>query len=80
MGYKRMRATSLADRHVEALFGQWKAEGLSAGTLKNRLACLRWWAEKVGKVGVLPTDNTQLGVEERRYVTNVDKSKRLAMR
>lgn len=76
-GYRQMRATSLADRHVEALLGQWKAEGLSVGTLKNRLSCLRWWAEKVGKASVIPTDNAQLGIAERRYVTNVDKAKTL---
>lgn len=27
-----------------------EGQGLSAGTLKNRVAHLRWWAEKVGKV------------------------------
>jgi site-specific recombinase XerC len=48
-GFRQMRATSLKEKHVEVLLKRWQAEGLSAGTLKNRLAHLRWWAEKVGK-------------------------------
>jgi hypothetical protein len=50
---------------------------LSAGTLKNRFAHLRWWAEKVGKAGVIPAGNTQLGIPERRFVTNENKSRQL---
>ncbi len=50
---------------------------LSAGTLKNRMVHLRWWAEKVGKAGILPADNTKLGIPERRYVTNESKAKEL---
>ncbi|MCD9007166.1 integrase domain-containing protein [Luteimonas sp. XNQY3] len=76
-GFRQMRATSLKGKHVEALLQRWQAEGLSAGTLKNRMAHLRWWAEKVGKAGILPTDNTKLGVPERRYVTNESKAKEL---
>jgi hypothetical protein len=56
---------------------RWQAEGLSAGTIKNRMAHLRWWAEKVGKAGILPTDNTKLGIPDRRYVTNESKAKEL---
>ncbi len=56
---------------------RWQAEGLSVGTLKNRMAHLRWWAEKVGKAGILPADNTKLGIPERRYVTNESKAKEL---
>jgi hypothetical protein len=49
---------------------------LSAGTLKNRVAHLRWWAEKVGKAGVIPSDNTQLAIPQRQFVTNDDKARR----
>jgi integrase len=50
---------------------------LSAGTLKNRMAHLRWWAEKVGKAGVIPTDNAQLGIAERRFVADENKAREL---
>lgn len=76
-GFRQMRASSLKGKHVEALVERWRNEGLSAGTLKNRLAHLRWWAEKVGKASVIPADNTRLGIPERQHVTNADKSKTL---
>lgn len=46
-GFWQMRATLLKGRHVDVLIARWKGENLSAGTLKNRIAHLRWWAEKV---------------------------------
>jgi integrase len=75
--FRQMRASSLKGKHVEALLERWQTEGLSAGTLKNRLAHLRWWAEKVGKAGVIPADNTRLGIPERRFVTNESKAREL---
>ena len=79
-GFLQMTARSLKGRHVDALRARWQGEGLSAGTLKNRFAHLRWWAEKVGKAGIIPADNTQLGIPERRFVTNEDKSRQLGSR
>jgi len=76
-GFRQMRATSLKSKHVETLLQRWQAEGLSAGTLKNRLAHLRWWAEKVGKAGVIPSYNTQLGIAERRFVADENKAREL---
>lgn len=52
---------------------------LSAGTVKNRLAHLRWWAEKVGKTGLIPADNAQLAVPD-RLVTNENKGRELGNR
>jgi len=40
-GFWQMRATSLKGRHADVLITRWKGEGLSAGTLKNRIAHLR---------------------------------------
>lgn len=79
-GFRQMRAASLKGKHVEALLQRWQTEGLSAGTLKNRMAHLRWWAEKIGKAGILPVDNTKTGIPERRYVTNESKAKELGDR
>lgn len=77
-GFRQMKASSLKGKHVQALLDRWQAEGLSSGTIKNRLSHLRWWAEKIGKAGILPADNTQLGVAERRYVTNISKAQELS--
>ncbi|AHC49776.1 integrase domain-containing protein [Achromobacter xylosoxidans] len=76
-GFRQMKASSLKGKHVQALLDRWQGEGLSSGTIKNRLSHLRWWAEKIGKAGILPSDNTQLGVPELRYVTNVSKAREL---
>jgi site-specific recombinase XerC len=77
MGYVNMRAQSLKPKHVEALVQRWLAEGLSAGTLKNRMAALRWWAEKIGKANVVANGNDVYGIPDRRYVTNVSKAREL---
>lgn len=76
-GFRQMKASSLKGKHVQALLERWQGEGLSSGTIKNRLSHLRWWVEKIGKSGILPADNTQLGVAERRYVTNISKAQEL---
>ena len=41
--------------------------------MKNRMSALRWWAERVGRPGVVGT-NAAHGIGERRYVTNEDRS------
>ncbi len=76
-GFRQMRATSLKGRHVEVLLSRWRADGLGTGTVKNRLAHLRWWAEKVERASAIPADNAQLGIPERRLVTNEDKGRQL---
>jgi hypothetical protein len=76
-GFRRMQATSLKRKHVEALLERWLAEGLSPGTIKNRMAALRWWAQKVGNAGAIPADNAALGVPDRRFVTNDNKAQQV---
>jgi site-specific recombinase XerC len=76
-GFRQMRATSLKGQHVDVLLNRWRAENLGAGTIKNRLAHLRWWAEKVEKASAIPADNAKLGIPERRLVTNEDKGRQL---
>ena len=75
MGFVNMHAQSLKPKHVEKLVERWKGEGLSAGTLKNRMATLRWWAEKIGKPNVVAKSNEVYGIPDRRYVTNVSKAR-----
>jgi hypothetical protein len=77
MGFRRMRATSFSGKHVDALMERWRAETLSTGTLKNRMGALRWWAEKIGKAGMIPSDNAQLATPKREFGTNQDKAQHL---
>jgi hypothetical protein len=67
----------LKPKHVQALLERWKAEGISAGTMKNRLAVLRWWAEKIGKESLIARENDAYAIERRQFVTNQDKGKDL---
>ena len=76
LGFRRLRATGLKRKHVNALVAEWQRRGLAAGTVKNRMSALRWWAERVGRPGVVGT-NAAHGIGERRYVTNEDRSRRL---
>ena len=76
LGFRRLRATGLRRKHVNALVREWKAGGLSVGTIKNRMAALRWWADAVGRPGVVGS-NAEHGIGNRRYVTNEDRSRRL---
>jgi len=77
LGFKNMRKTSLKERHVTALIGLWWQQGLTIGTLKNRLSALRWWAEHIGQPGIIPKDNVALGIPHRSYVTNTSKAQEL---
>jgi site-specific recombinase XerD len=76
-GFKDMKATSLKPKHVTALVEHWKSQSLSAGTIKNRMTVLRWWAEKVNKENVMARDNDNYGIARRTYVTNLDQSRTL---
>ena len=73
LGFRRLRATGLKRKHVNALVAEWQRRGLATGTMKNRMSALRWWAERVGRPGVVAT-NAAHGIGERRYVTNEDRS------
>jgi hypothetical protein len=68
-GFRQMQSSSLKAKHVDFLVTLWLAQDLAAGTIKNRLAHLRWWAEKIGKAGLISRDNAALSVPERRFVT-----------
>jgi site-specific recombinase XerC len=74
LGYKKLHATELKGRHVNALVKAWQRQGLAPGTMKNRLAVLRWWAEKVGRAWVLARDNSHYGIPERQYVATTSKA------
>jgi site-specific recombinase XerC len=77
LGYRRMQSTSLKPKHVEALVARWREQGISTGTLKNRLSVLRWWAGKVNKSSVVAKDNSAYGIGTRTLVSNVSKAQTL---
>lgn len=74
LGFRNLRAERLGQRHLVALVKHWQANNLSIGTIKNRIAHLRWAAEKAGKPGVAGISNTDLGIEQRSYVAKESKA------
>jgi integrase len=73
LGYRDMRASSLKPKHVEALVKYWEEKGIEVGTVKNRMAHLRWWARQIGNPSVIPNENKTLGIPERKYVAESGK-------
>jgi len=77
LGYRHMCVRSLKAKHVKALVDHWRTKPssetnkpISAGTIKNRMAALRWWAGKIGKPGVIPKDNSALGIPNRQRISD----------
>lgn len=75
IGYdiRKMSKNDLKGRHVNRLLKKWRADNVATGTIKNRMVALRWWAEKIGNPGAVK-DNKTYNIENRVYITNVDKS------
>jgi len=78
LGFRHLHATSLKPKHVHALVKDWQQRGLAAGTIKNRMADLRWWAEKVGRQQVIARDNAHYAIEQRTFVTEHSKATELS--
>ena len=75
MGYRKMQSRSLKPKHIEALVKHWQDNNLSIGTIKNRMAALRWWAEKIDKQNVIARSNEHYGIPDRRFVASESKAK-----
>jgi hypothetical protein len=72
-----LRAQNLKPKHIEMVADHWIAEGLSPGTIKNRMSQLRWVAQKIGKPNIVMRTNAAYGIPDRVYVTNVSKAREL---
>ena len=70
-GLKKLE--NLKFRHVEHQVQKWKSEGLSTGTLQNRISHLRWLADRYGKNPMIPRSNVDLGISKRNVDYNTDK-------
>ncbi len=77
VGYKLPSINNFKTKHVNALVDKWKADGLTSGTMKNKLSHVRWLSEKIGKQNIVARENSEYGIENRVYVTNLSKGKEL---
>ena len=76
LGYRGLRAEGLKPKHVEALVRHWQDGGLSHATMMNRMAQVRWWAERVGKRGMVGS-NADYGILPRSHVSDGTKRRDL---
>ncbi len=71
LGIRNKRVRNLKQKDFLRVIQLWRNGNgadrapVSDGTLKNRVAALRWLAEKIGNPGLLPKDNRELGLKPR---------------
>jgi hypothetical protein len=75
LGFRGMNDHSLKPKHVEALIQHWLKTEVAAGTIKNRMSAIRWWARKVNRQNVVARSNEHYGIPNRQFVSNVTKAK-----
>jgi hypothetical protein len=75
LGFTQMHARSLKPKHVEAVTTLWLDSAVAAGTMKNRMAALRWWADKVNKRNVVARSNDHYGLPRRQYANGANRAK-----
>jgi len=73
--YRKMTPRSLKPKHIEAMIKLWSDQDLSIGTIKNRMAVIRWWAHKIDKQNVVARSNEHYGIPDRRFITNESRAK-----
>lgn len=73
LGFRRLSARNIGEKHVQALVDKWSGDGLATSTIKNRVSDLRWVNEKVGR-RPLPASNKHFGISDRRTVADVSKA------
>jgi hypothetical protein len=76
-GFRNLHATGLKPKHVEALAKRWIEESLNPGTIKNRMAQLRWWAEKIDRRNVVARENAAYGIADRTLVRSANSARTL---
>lgn len=64
----------LKAKHIHCMLESWNNLGISVGTIKNRLANIRWLCEKINKPGLIPANNDALKIGRRQYITGKNKS------
>ncbi|MDE0644639.1 MAG: integrase domain-containing protein [Gammaproteobacteria bacterium] len=77
LGFNQMNVHALKRKHVIALVKHWQELGISAGSQKNLLVFVRWWARKVGKYDLLPEENDSLRIPKRSLIPDSSKAQYL---
>jgi hypothetical protein len=75
IGFRGMNSHSLKPKHVGGLVTHWLEKEVAVGTIKNRMAAVRWWARKVNRQNVVARSNDHYGIPNRVFVTGSSKAK-----
>ena len=73
-GYQVSNINHLKPRHADYLIKRWQDRGISAATIKNRLAQIRFIGKAIKKPMLLPKSNDALNIGRRIYVGKVSKA------
>jgi site-specific recombinase XerD len=73
LGYKLPNMRNIKQKHIQALVDNWKANGLSAGTIKNRMSNIRYVCRAYGRETVVKS-NHELGIQKRSYIPTESKA------
>ncbi|HFD11587.1 MAG TPA: integrase [Crenotrichaceae bacterium] len=74
LGFRHLHASGLKQKHVQALVAHWQSTQISDGVIKNRMAVIRWWAQKADCSAAVAKDNSVYGIGRRQLVASYDKS------
>lgn len=74
LGFRQLHARSLRPKHVEALVKHWLEARVAVGTIKNRMAAIRWWATKVNRWNVVARSNDHYGIPRRQYANSANRA------
>jgi hypothetical protein len=75
IGFSGMNSHSLKPKHVEGLVRHWLEREVAVGTIKNRMAAVRWWSRKVNRQNVVARSNDFYGIPNRIFVTGSSRAK-----
>ncbi len=76
LGYQLDSPHALKPKHITALTRHWHDHDLNKATIRNRLAWVRWWAQKVNKANVVERQNANYSAA-RAQTTQTDKAQTL---
>ena len=74
MGYKVLNIRNLKSHHIQQLVAYWQKEGLSSGSIKNRMSDLRQVARHFNHGHIVHASNDNYGIEKRSYIPTESKA------
>lgn len=74
IGYELRHIKNLKHKHIEKLVSHWKENGLAPGTIKNRMADLRYMCQSQGRHKLMYESNDAYDIERRSYIPQQSKA------